>query len=80
MTKFASKEMALEAKKLLETILSIPNLPNWIKAIELDTDDHGYFLTTKINNRQDYISSNIKIPSTINVGSFNLKNCILVLG
>lgn len=80
MGKFATKEMAQEAKKILESQLFTPNQPSWLKSIELDYDDHGFYLTTKIRDKQAYSTSAVKIPSVINIDGFNLKNCILLLG
>jgi len=76
--KHATKDMAIAAKETLEKQIS--PLPLWIKSIELDCDDHGWFLSTKVKNKTDYIASNIKIPSTIDVNGFKLKNCFLILG
>ncbi len=76
--KHASKDMAEVAKGILEK--QIFPKPAWIKSIELESDDHGWFITTKVKSRQDYIASNLKIPSTIDVNGFKLKNCILILG
>ncbi len=80
MGKFATKDMAEEAKRILEQQLYTPNQPKWLKSIELETDDHGYYLAIKIKNKQEYSESAIQIPSVINVDGFNLKNCILLLG
>lgn len=77
MGKFATKEIALEAKSILEKQLSNPA---WLKVIEIDSDDHGSYLTTKIKDRSGYYSSGVKIPATIEVGSCSLKNCIMILG
>lgn len=76
--KHASKDMATTAREILEK--QIAPAPLWIKSIEIEYDDHGWFLTTKITNRQEYAASNVKLPSTIDVNGFKLKNCILVLG
>ena len=76
--KHATKDMAVTAKELLEKQFS--TVPSWIKSIEIEYDDHGWFLTTKIKNRQEYTASNVKLPSTIEVNGFKLKNCILILG
>lgn len=77
--KHATKDMAAEAKDILVKQVFTPT-PAWLKSIELDYDDHGWYLTTKVKNKQDYIASNVKIPSVINVNGFNLKNCIMLLG
>jgi hypothetical protein len=76
--KHATKEMAVEAKLVLEKQL-IPR-PKWIKSIEIESDSHGYFITTKIKNKQEYKDSNVKIPAIININGFKLKNCIMLLG
>ena len=76
--KHATKDMAVTAKGLLEKQFS--PVPSWIKSIDVDYDDHGYYVTTKIKSRQEYTASNVKLPSTIEVNGFKFKNCILVLG
>lgn len=77
--KHATKDMAVAAKELLVQQTFTPT-PDWLKSIELDYDDHGWYLTTKIKNRQEYIAANVKIPTIIDVNGFKLKNCIMVLG
>ena len=76
--KHATKDMARVAKELLEK--QIGPTPKWVKSIEIEYDDHGYFLTTKVKSKQEYAASGIKIPSTLEVNGFKLKNCILLLG
>jgi len=70
--------MAEAAKIYLEQ--KIFPLPDWIKSIEISYDDHGWYLTTKINDRKKYVESGINIQSTIEINGFKLKNCIVVLG
>lgn len=77
--KHANKDMALKAKTLLEAQVFTPK-PDWLKSVEIDNDDHGWFIATKVKNRQSYLQSNVKIPSVINVDGFNVKNCVLILG
>ena len=77
--KHATKDMAVTAKEMLEKQVFTP-VPQWLKSIDLDYDDHGWYLTTKIKNRQDYTSANVNIPTIIDVNGFKLKNCIMVLG
>lgn len=79
MMKHATKDMAVAAKELLFKNVFTP-VPQWLKSVEVEFDDHGWFLTTKIKNRQDYVSSNVKIPTTIDINGFLLKNCIMILG
>lgn len=73
--KHATKDMAITAKSILEK--QFEPKPKWLKSVEIDFDDHGYFLTTKVH-RQDYVS--YSLPSTIDVNGFKLKNCVLLLG
>jgi len=77
--KHATKDMAIEAKSVLVKQLFTP-MPIWLKSVDVDYDDHGWYLTTKIKNKQEYYASNVKIPSVININGFNLKNCIMLLG
>lgn len=77
MGKFASKDMALRGKTELEAKVG---KASWFKRIELDADDHGYYLNLKITSMNDVCSANDTIPSTITVDGFNLKICIFSLG
>lgn len=77
--KHATKDMATEAKEILVKQVFTP-APEWLKSVELDYDDHGWYLTTKIKNRQEYTASNVKVPTIVDVNGFKLKNCIMMLG
>lgn len=76
--KHATKEIAEAAKEILVKNTFTPT-PAWVKSINVDYDDHGYYLTTKVK-KEEYIASNCKIPTTIDVNGFLLKNCIMLLG
>lgn len=75
--KFATEEMAVEAKSVIDKLL---DGQNWVRDVILEYDDHGYYITTKIKSRADYEASGIKVPSVVNIEGFNLKNCIMILG
>lgn len=76
--KHATKDMAEAAKGILEQ--QFTPQPQWLKSIEISFDDHGWYTTTRIKSRQDYVSANVKVPTIIDVNGFKLKNCIMILG